>query len=98
LLTDAITLNPLKIENLGVISIPVSVQVLTVYFRHTTRKFFLIIEIEQDIKKLKEISEVACYGKQLNKILDSSKQLALEINSSKLTSTISDDKKVKSSN
>jgi hypothetical protein len=47
--------------------------------------------MEQDIKKLKEISEVACYGKQLNKILDSSKQLALEINSSKLTSTISDD-------
>ncbi len=44
--------------------------------------------MEQEIQRLKTVSEVACYGKQLNKILDSSKWLALEINSSKLTSTI----------
>lgn len=43
LLPDAITLNPLKVENLGDIKMPVSVKVLTVYFRHITRKFFLII-------------------------------------------------------
>jgi hypothetical protein len=47
--------------------------------------------MKQDLQRLKEISEVACYGKQLNKILDSSKRQALEINSSKLTSTIIDD-------
>ncbi len=43
LLPDAITLNPLKVENLGDIKIPVSVKVLTVYFIHTTRKFLIII-------------------------------------------------------
>jgi len=38
LLPDAKTLNPLKVENLGDISIPVSVKVLTVYFRRVTIK------------------------------------------------------------
>jgi hypothetical protein len=52
--------------------------------------------MKQDLQRLKKTSEVACYGKQLNKILDSSKRLALEINSSKLTSTISDDLKLPS--
>jgi hypothetical protein len=52
--------------------------------------------MKQDLQRLKKISEGSCYGKQLNKILDSSKRLALEINSSKLTSTISDDLKYES--
>jgi len=52
--------------------------------------------MEQDIQRLKKISEVACYGKQLNKVLDSSKRLALEISFSKITSTISDDLKLPS--
>jgi hypothetical protein len=38
LLPDAKTLNPLKVENLGDILIPVSVKVLTVYVRRVTIK------------------------------------------------------------
>ncbi len=47
--------------------------------------------MEQDIQRLKEKSELGLYGKGLNKFFDSSKILALQIDASKITSTIFDD-------
>ncbi|EFX74642.1 hypothetical protein DAPPUDRAFT_307200 [Daphnia pulex] len=64
------TSNPLKVDKLGDIPIPVSVK---------------------DIQRLKEKSELGLYGKGLNSFFDSSKRLALQIDASKLTSTIIDD-------
>ncbi|XP_046443523.1 uncharacterized protein LOC124193644 [Daphnia pulex] len=70
LFLDRTTSNPLRVDELGDIPIPVSVK---------------------DIQRLKEKSELGLYGKGLNSFFDSSKRLALQIDASKLTSTIIDD-------
>lgn len=47
--------------------------------------------MEQDIQRLKETSQISYCVRGCNKVLDSSKRLAFEIDASKLISTIATD-------